>query len=365
MLTTIEWTGSALRLLDQTRLPGEVVYVDLTTPASVHDAIKRLVVRGAPAIGVAAAFGAYLGVRAAVDATGDTADAALAKLDDTCRYLATARPTAVNLFWALDRVQRVVRGTGVPPVNTAAQATVAARSTGFQPVPDDASAIAQRVLQEAQLMLKEDAQICDQLGEQLLPLLLRHQKFDRPLTLLTHCNAGALATCGIGTATAPMYLAHARGIPLKVYADETRPLLQGARLTATELRRAGIDVTVLCDNMSASLMAGGAVDAVVVGTDRVAADGGVANKVGTLGVAILAKHFGVPFYVAAPTSSIDPHLPHGRDIPIEHRAATEVTRWGGVPTAEDGVAVYNPAFDVTPFELVTAIVTEHGVWKKS
>jgi methylthioribose-1-phosphate isomerase len=333
MLQTICWTGQAARLLDQTRLPTETVYVDIADERQMWDAIKRLVIRGAPAIGVAAAFGAYLGIR---NAEGDRA-AVLSRLGQVCDYLATSRPTAVNLFWALDRMKRI-----------AGEAT-------------DAKAIKQRLLAEAITMLEEDNRVCRAIGDHGMRLLQKLADGNRPIELLTHCNAGGLATVQYGTALAPIYVGAEHGMKFHVFADETRPLLQGSRITAYELQQNGIPVTVICDGMAASVMAQGNVQAVIVGTDRVAANGDVANKIGTLGVAIIARHYGIPFYVAAPTSSIDLSRPTGRQIPIEERAAIEVSQGFGKVTAPPDVDIYNPAFDVTPNDLVTAIITENGI----
>jgi methylthioribose-1-phosphate isomerase len=367
MLQTIAWTGRAARLVDQTKLPLETAYVEVTDERQMWDAIKRLVVRGAPAIGVAAAFGVYLGVR---DDDADNLADFDRRLDDVCAYLATSRPTAVNLFWAIDRMKRVSHDT---------------RRQGSRTEEQMVQKIKQRLLAEALTMLEEDKEVCRKIGEHGLKLLqemtgahagakrsaapdsfppssiLHPPSSPSALSLLTHCNAGALATVAYGTALAPIYLAHEQGVPIHVFADETRPLLQGSRITAYELREAGVPVTVICDNMAATVMKEGKVQAVIVGTDRVAANGDVANKIGTLGVAILAKHFGLPFYVAAPTSSIDLTLPTGAQIPIEQRDSREISNGLGRQTAPDHVDFYNPAFDVTPADLVTAIITERGV----
>jgi methylthioribose-1-phosphate isomerase len=354
MLETIAWTGNAVRLVDQTRLPLETAYVEITDERQMWDAIKRLVVRGAPAIGVAAAFGVYLGVR------HDTSDSLAdfdQRLNEVCAFLATSRPTAVNLFWAIDRQKRVSQET---------------RKQGSRSEDQMVAKIKQRLLAEALTMLEEDKQICRQIGQHGLALLkelsaprpssiLHPPSSPAPLSVLTHCNAGSLATVAYGTALAPVYLAHEQGLPIQVFADETRPLLQGSRITAYELREAGVPVTVICDNMAAAVMSQGKVQAVIVGTDRVAANGDVANKIGTLNVAILAKHFDVPFLVAAPTSSIDLALATGKQIPIEERDPSEISNGLGRQTAPDAVDFYNPAFDVTPSDLVTAIITEHGV----
>src|SRR3954454_14614428 len=258
MLRPITWTGTCLRLLDQTMLPAETVYLDITDEKQMYDAIRRLVVRGAPAIGVAAAFGAYLGVR---NFTDDNVEIFLARLKEVCDYLATSRPTAVNLFWALDRIKRTPR---------------------------------EKILDECLAMLEEDARCCRAIGEHGVKLL-QSIKRREPMNILTHCNAGSLATVRYGTALAPIYLGIEQGMQFHVYADETRPLLQGSRITAYELHQSGVPVTVLCDNMAATLMSDKKIDAIIVGADRIAANGDTANKIGTHGVAILAKHFGVPF----------------------------------------------------------------------
>jgi methylthioribose-1-phosphate isomerase len=343
MLETISWTGHAVRLVDQTKLPLETTYVEITDETEMWDAIKRLVVRGAPAIGVAAAFGAYLGIRH--DDSDSLADFD-AHLDQVFTYLASSRPTAVNLFWALDRMKRVSQET---------------RKQGSRSEDLMVQKIKQRLLAEALTMLEEDRAVCKKIVEYGLSLLSGLRAENSGLSVLTHCNAGALATVAYGTALAPIYLAHEQGIPIQVFADETRPLLQGSRITAYELREAGIPVTVICDNMAATVMNQGKVQGVIVGTDRVAANGDVANKIGTLNVAILARHYNLPFYVAAPTSSIDLSLPSGAQIPIEERDSSEISNGLGRQTAPDHVNFYNPAFDVTPADLVTAIITEKGV----
>ncbi len=343
MLQTIQWTGEAVRLLDQTRLPLETTYVDIVDERQMWDAIKRLVVRGAPAIGVAAAFGVYLGVRG----SGDGSRGAFGRrLSEVCDYLATSRPTAVNLFWAIERIRRCASEfLAALPASEA-----------------DVSAVRVRILQEAVAMLEEDTQTCRAIGEAgvaLFEALPRGPQGD--ISVLTHCNAGGLCSVEYGTALAPIYTGAERGLRFHVFADETRPLLQGSRITAYELQRNGVPVTVICDNMAASVMAHGKVAAVIVGADRIAANGDVANKIGTLGVAILARHFGIPFYVAAPMSTVDFKLSSGDGIPIEQRDPAEVTAAWGRATAPPGVAVHNPAFDVTPAALVTAIITERGV----
>ena len=368
MLQTLSWTGTALRLLDQTRLPAETVYVECINERQVWDSIKRLVVRGAPAIGVAAAFGVYLGIR---DHKNADLLAFYTRINEVADYLATSRPTAVNLFWALERIRRVARRAGR---NTHALEPALAMDL-----------IKSSILSECRLMIDQDNKVCRAIGEHGLALLQElanptppkprgrktrtakktrkkpAPKVEAPIKLLTHCNAGGLATVQYGTALAPVYVGNEQGVQFHVWSDETRPLLQGSRITAFELQQNGIPVTVICDSMAATVMAAGQVDAVIVGTDRVAANGDVANKIGTLAIAIAAKHYGIPFLVAAPTSSIDRSIPTGAQIPIEERDPGEITNHLGRQTAPTGVDVFNPAFDVTPAELVTAIITEHGV----
>lgn len=318
---------SALVIIDQTLLPNEEVYLSLTTTDQIAYAIKRLAVRGAPAIGVAAACGAYLAAKNALDSRDFRT-----KVKEDLAVLAASRPTARNLFWALERMEAVLNK---------------------HPAPEDAVAAMKA---EAESIIEEDIASCTAIGEYGAPLLRDGMR------VLTHCNAGRLAAVRYGTALAPIYRAAERGLTLKVYADETRPLLQGARLTAYELCSAGIDCTLLCDNMAAGLMAKGKIDAVIVGGDRVAANGDTANKTGTLSVAVAAKHFGIPFYVAVPYSTIDPACATGEAITIEQRSSREVTSaWYAKPMAPDGVKVYNPAFDVTPGELITAIITDRGL----
>ena len=336
MLKPIAWTGHSVRLLDQTRLPRETVYVEITDEKQMHDAIRRLVVRGAPAIGVAAAFGAYLGIKD-VSESDPQAFRIRKRLDDVCDYLATSRPTAVNLFWALDRI----------------------RAVGHRA---DGGDVRMVVLMECEKMIEADHRVCRAIGEHGLKLLnsIANRK-SQIANILTHCNAGGLATAGYGTALAPIYLGVEQGQKFHVYADETRPLLQGSRITAYELKENGVPVTVICDNMAPVVLSQNKVDACIVGADRIAANGDTANKIGTLGVAIAAQHFGVPFYVAAPTSTIDLATQTGAGIPIEERAAAEVAEFGQRPTAPENVDIYNPAFDITPADLITAIITEHGV----
>jgi methylthioribose-1-phosphate isomerase len=327
---TLEYRDNKLIILDQTLLPGQTVYLDIGSVDALIEAIQRLRVRGAPAIGVSAAYGLVIAAQAAPASDGAAFMDALLR---DAEKLAASRPTAVNLTWAVNRM------TGV------------ARRLAGRPVPEIIAALEA----EARAIQKEDADINRAIGENLLTLLTDGD------TVLTHCNAGVLATSRYGTALSPVYLAKERGINIRVIADETRPLLQGARLTAYELTQSGVDVTLICDNMAAAVMAQGRVDAVITGCDRVAANGDTANKIGTLGLSILARYFGVPMYIAAPTPTIDMDCPTGADIPIEERDALEVVCPGGVACAPDGVRVYNPAFDVTPGEHIAAIVTEKGI----
>lgn len=329
-LLTINWKNDKLILLDQTVLPNEIVYKEYSNLESVWEAIRNMVVRGAPAIGVTAAYGVYLGIK---DAPETSFDSFWEVMKERTDYLATSRPTAVNLFWAIDRMKDV------------------AYSNRDKSIPE----LKERLLEEAKIIHREDEDINKRIGENLLTLL------EDGMGILTHCNAGALATTKYGTATAPMYLAKEKGWDLKVFADETRPRLQGSTLTAFELHQAGIDVTVITDNMAAFVMSQGKIDAIIVGADRVAANGDVANKIGTLGLSILAKEYNVPFYVAVPTPTIDLKTETGNEIPIEERDEEEVIKGFGPYTAPKDVHVYNPAFDVTPAENITAIVTEKGI----
>lgn len=333
MIPTLEWTPEGVRFLDQTRLPLEEAYVLATSYQQVADIITSMVVRGAPAIGVSAAMGLALGVK---NSEARTVAALASEFDVMCRTLAATRPTAVNLFWAIERMRNLFSSLASRPGAT---------------VEDVRTALAG----EAQRMYYEDIEACRSMGAHgasLLPMMGG---------VLTHCNAGALATCGYGTALGVIRSAIEQGHELHVYADETRPFLQGARLTAWELMHDGIPTTVICDNMAASLMRQGKIKAVIVGADRIAANGDVANKIGTYGVAVLAKEHGIPFLVAAPWSTIDLRTPTGDAIPIEQRAAIEVTHHAGRQLTPHGVGIENPAFDVTPAPYVTAIITERGV----
>jgi len=329
--------ASEIVIIDQTLLPGEVKLLRLSKPEDIWEAIKVLRVRGAPAIGVAAAFAAYLAGKAI-----DTEDIRefKEKFNASADYLATSRPTAVNLFWALNRMRGVVSTM----IEDGTDVTVAE--------------IKETLLKESLAIREEDIAICKAIGEHALGLL-------KPgMGLLTHCNAGRLATVEYGTATSVMYLGYEKGYGFRIYCDETRPLLQGARLTAFELAMAGLEPTVICDNMVSSLMMTGKVDAVFTGADRIAANGDTANKIGTSGVAIIAKHYGVPVYICAPYSTIDMDTPDGSGIVIEQRAPEEVTEmWYKQRMAPEEAGVYNPAFDVTDASLITAIITENGVLK--
>jgi methylthioribose-1-phosphate isomerase len=332
MIPTLAWTPEGVRFIDQTRLPLEESYVLATTYEQVADVIVTMVVRGAPAIGVSAAYGIALG---ALQTTAVTPQEFAPEFDKICARLAGTRPTAVNLFWAIDRMKRLF---------------AALLNEG-----DTLAQIQDKILAEAHAMYHEDIAACKTMGAfggALLP--------DEG-GVLTHCNAGALATCGYGTALGVIRSAVEQGKQIQVFADETRPFLQGARLTAWELMADGIPTTVICDNMAASLMRAGRIQAVVVGADRIAANGDVANKIGTYNVAILAKEHGIPFYVAAPWSTIDLATATGEAIPIEERSAVEVTHHGGKQLTPNGVGICNPAFDVTPAKYVTAIITERGV----
>lgn len=330
---TIEWIGGLdgfVRMIDQTKLPLQLVMLEVRDKTAMWEAIKTLSVRGAPAIGIAAAMGAVLGIR---NFAGDNRTALFDKLDEVGEYLASSRPTAVNLAWALERLSRHARSLDT----------------------DDVATIKAALLDEAKRIRDEDAAMCRAIGQNGESLI-------KPGSgVLTHCNAGSLATAEYGTALAPMYVAHEKGRSFRVFADETRPLLQGARLTAWELGRAGIDVTLLCDNMAGSLMREGKVDLVITGADRIAANGDVANKIGTYALAVLAKAHDIPFYVAAPSSTFDLSVSDGAAIPIEHRNPDEIRCGFGSQTAPQDVPCYCPAFDITPAGLIAGIVTEKGV----
>ncbi|HZR67378.1 MAG TPA: S-methyl-5-thioribose-1-phosphate isomerase [Terriglobales bacterium] len=330
MIQTLEWTDRGVRFIDQTKLPTEETYVTCKTYQQVADVIRNMVVRGAPAIGVAAAMGIALGVKESkAETTGDLKR----EFDQVCDVIGKTRPTAVNLFWAIRRMQQKFELLRVRPPQQ----------------------IKQALIEEAQRMHAEDIAINKAMGTHGATLM--------PASggVLTHCNAGALATCGYGTALGVIRAAVEHGKKIHVYADETRPFLQGSRLTAWELVKDGIPTTVISDNMSGAMMRQGKIGAVIVGADRIAANGDVANKIGTYTVAVLAKEHGIPFYVAAPISTVDLATPDGSKIPIEQRNAAEVTHIAGKVITPEGIQVENPAFDVTPAKYVTAIVTEQGI----
>jgi methylthioribose-1-phosphate isomerase len=330
----LEWIGQAddgyLRLLDQTRLPTETAFVDCREVQSVWDAVRRLVVRGAPAIGVAAGYGMVVAAQSAGEG-----ESFLRDLRASGDYLSSSRPTAVNLAWAVGRMM--------------ARAEKAAAAGLAVP------AVREELLDEARGIQAEDERMCARIGQYAVELVRRCTG------VLTHCNAGALATAGIGTATAGLYAAHAAGHRFCVYCDETRPLLQGSRLTAWELMQAGIEAVVITDSMAAQVMRELRVQMVITGADRIAANGDTANKIGTYGLAIAARWHGIPFYVAAPYSTFDLSVPCGERIPIEQRDGQEIANGFDRATAPAGVRIYNPAFDVTPAELITAIVTDRGI----
>jgi methylthioribose-1-phosphate isomerase len=330
----VEWIGQAgdgfLRLLDQTRLPTETAFLDCRGAQSVWDAIRRLVVRGAPAIGVAAGYGMVVAAQSPGEGENFLRD-----LRAAGDYLNSSRPTAVNLAWAVGRVM------------ARAEKALAAGLA--------AAAVREELLDEARGIQAEDERMCARIGRYAVELVRRCTG------VLTHCNAGALATAGIGTATAGLYTAHAEGHRFRVYCDETRPLLQGSRLTAWELMQAGIETVVICDSMAAQVMRERRVQMVITGADRIAANGDAANKIGTYGLAIAARRHGIPFYVAAPYSTFDLSVPCGERIPIEQRDGAEVANGFGRATAPAGAQIYNPAFDVTPAELITALITDRGI----
>jgi methylthioribose-1-phosphate isomerase len=330
MIKTLEWTDAGVRFIDQTKLPTEETYVTCKNYEEVADAIRTMIVRGAPAIGVAAAMGVALGT---MQSTAKTLPELEREFDTICNVLAGTRPTAVNLFWAIRRVRDKFEQLRSQSVAT----------------------IQQELVAEAQRMLVEDIAANEAMG--------KHGAVLMPSSggVLTHCNAGALATAGYGTALGVIRAAVESGKQIQVFADETRPFLQGSRLTAWELMKDGIPTTLIADNMAGAMMRLGKIDAVIVGADRIAANGDVANKIGTYTVAVLAKEHGIPFYVAAPISTVDLNTTDGSKIPIEQRASTEMTHLAGKQIAPDAVRVENPAFDVTPSKYVTAIITERGV----
>jgi len=330
MIQTLEWTDQGVRFIDQTKLPTEEIYVNCTTYQEVADVIRNMVVRGAPAIGVSAAMGIALGLKnSKAENVGDLKR----DFDQICDVIGKTRPTAVNLFWAIKRMQQKFETLRVRHITQ----------------------IKQSLIDEAKRMHAEDIAINQAMGKHGAALM--------PASggVLTHCNAGALATAGYGTALGVIRAAVEAGKKIQVYADETRPFLQGARLTAWELVKDGIPTTVISDNMSGAMMRQGKIGAVIVGADSIAANGDVANKIGTYTVAVLAKEHGIPFYVAAPISTVDLETPDGSKIPIEQRNAAEVTHFAGKLITPEGVSIENPAFDVTPAKYVTAIVTERGI----
>lgn len=329
-MDTIRWNHGAMEIIDQTKLPNEEVLLVIDNIEACWEAIKKLQVRGAPAIGDAAAYGMVLGLK---EITATDKEDFFAELKKKKEYLASARPTAVNLFWALDRME----------------------NKALENREKEIGEIKEILLQEAENIRQSDEDTCKKIGEYGAELL------KDGMTVLTHCNAGRLATARYGTALSPIYVAKEKGINVKVFADETRPLLQGARLTAYELMDAGVDVTLITDNMAGYVMKLGKIDMVIVGCDRVAANGDTANKIGTYGVAQLAKAHNIPFYVAGPFSTIDLQTGSGREIPVEERDSEEVTNGFGKRTAPLGVSVFNPAFDVTDHELITGFITEKGI----
>ncbi|HUU19334.1 MAG TPA: S-methyl-5-thioribose-1-phosphate isomerase [Sedimentisphaerales bacterium] len=341
IVQALKWIGGVdgfLELIDQRRLPGEFIKLQCRSIEQLFESIKTLAVRGAPAIGVSAGYGLVLAMQKLNPA--DSLEQGLKVLAEASEYLASSRPTAVNLFWALERVCQNAKefATGQP------QATV--------------QELRKAVLTEANAIYREDVDMCRRIGQ-------NGERFIKNDSgILTHCNAGALATAGQGTALSVMFEAHKNGKKFRVYADETRPLLQGARLTAWELKQAGIDVTVICDNMAAYLMKQGKINAVITGADRIAANGDTANKIGTYSLSILAREHGIPFYIAAPSSTFDLSIKSGAEIPIEQRPADEVAFFGDRKTAPEGVDIYNPAFDITEAQDITAIITERGVIEK-
>ena len=343
IVQALKWIGGVdglLELVDQRRLPGKFVKLQCRSIEQLYRAIRTLAVRGAPAIGVAAAYGPVLAVQK-LNAS-DSPQRGLVVLDRSCTYLASSRPTAVNLFWALDRIRRKARQVVADQTKT--------RSF-------DIDKLRKAILAEANAIYREDVDMCRRIGQ-------NGQKFIKDgFSILTHCNAGALATAGQGTALSVLFEAHKRRKKFRVYVDETRPMLQGARLTAWELKRAGIEVVVICDNMAGWLMKQDKINAVITGADRIAANGDVANKIGTYSLSVLAHRHGIPFYVAAPSSTFDLSIKTGAEIPIEQRPADEVIRpWGTRKRITPrGVSVYNPAFDVTEPRYITAIITERGI----
>jgi len=337
-LTTIDWAQDKVKLIDQTRLPEKLVYLYLDKVEDLWEAIKNLRVRGAPALGIAASLGVVLGIK---DSKVSTFSSFYSKLKKVTGYLSTSRPTAVNLFWGLRRMEKV------------------ALANKDKTIP----VLKGILLNEAKAIIAEDKKICRAIGKNSARLIKDGD------SILTHCNAGGLATADYGTALACMFAAKEEGKRIRVYADETRPLLQGARLTTWELKHAGIEVILICDNMAGEVMREGKINKVIVGADRIARNGDTANKIGTYSVAVLAHAHHIPFYIAAPISTIDFSISSGNKIPIEERKPEEITSWFGKKVAPEGIKVYNPAFDVTPAKLITGIITEKGIarppYKKS
>lgn len=329
-VSTISWKDSKVIIIDQTKLPLEQIFLEIDDYRILGEAIKKLQVRGAPAIGIAGAFGVVLGLQ---HLNNLSINDFLQAGEDVITELASTRPTAVNLFWALARMKSVLHADKEKPIDN----------------------IKQALLQEALKILEEDKKICRAMGKHGASLIKDN------FTVLTHCNAGALATADFGTALGVIYAAVEQGKKVKVFADETRPLLQGARLTTWELMQEKIDVTLICDNTAAFVMQQGKIDCILVGADRIAGNGDTANKIGTYNLAVLAQYHNIPFYIVAPTSTIDLKLTTGAEIPIEERAAEEVTSGFGKRVAPYNVKVYSPAFDITPYNLITAIITEHGI----
>lgn len=330
---TIRWEDGRVIIIDQTRLPLEEVYIPIENIHQMWEAIKKLRIRGAPAIGIAGAFGVYLGIK---DYFGKDIDGFLEAFEQSCRYIESSRPTAVNLFWATAELRKTVKDTEEKKTEK----------------------LKEIILKRCIRMIDEDNEVCLAIGKNGEKLI------KDGYTLLTHCNAGGLATAMYGTALSPMFLARQNGKNIHVYVDETRPLLQGARITTWELLHAGIKTTLITDNMAATVLKNKNVDMIIVGADRIAMNGDTANKIGTLMLGVLAKEFGVPLYVAAPISTFDPEAKTGDDIPIEERDREEVIHFGERQTAPDDVDVYNPAFDVTPADYITGIITERGIISK-
>lgn len=337
-IAPVKFEEDKMLILDQTQLPGSTVYLELQTKEDVWDAIYKLKVRGAPAIGVAAGYGLYVCIR---DIAAKDYQDFYRRFMEVKNHIASARPTAVNLFWALDRMENCVKRFEDR------------RAGSWEETQNE---IVKALFSEADKIRVEDEQACRAMGEYGLTLLAPG------MGILTHCNAGTIATAKYGTSLAPIYIGQERGYHFKVFADETRPLLQGARLTAWELYQAGVDTTLICDNMASIVMKNGWIDAVLVGCDRMAANGDGANKIGTSGVAILAHEYGIPFYMFVPTSTIDLNTKTGGDIHIELRKGEEIYKlWYEKPMAPEGIKTYNPAFDVTPAKYITAVVTEKGI----